>query len=94
MDNKYYPVAFLVLIGVAGFIMYSGVFTPKVNLEQYKEYCLKYEAATEGEYSEKEILGLVSKVNYLLPGDAEELENPLEKEIKLCANRLGTRLKK
>lgn len=94
MDNKYYPVAFLVLIGVAGFIMYSGVFTPKINLEQYKEYCLKYESAEQGEYAEKEILGLVSKINYLLPSDPAELQDPLEKEIKLCANRLSTRLKK
>ncbi|MDH5395091.1 MAG: hypothetical protein OEW97_02360 [Gammaproteobacteria bacterium] len=92
LDSKYYPVAFLVLIGTAGFIMYSGVFVPKINLDQYKEVCLKYQAAATGTYSDKELLSLVTKVNYLFPDKVEDLNDPLEKEIKTCANVLSKRL--
>ena len=94
LKNNYYPIAFLVLIAIAGFIMYSGVFTPKIDLEKYKEVCHKYQTAVAGTYTNNEIQGLVNKINYLFPESVADLNEPLEKEIKTCANELARRLNK
>ena len=95
MDKKHYPTAFLVVIAFALYFMYSDMFSLKnIDFAAYKEICNKYQADNTGAYSKDEILGLVNKINYLLPDKAEELTDPLEKEIKLCANRLAVKLKK
>lgn len=93
MDKKHYPTAFLVVIAVALYFMYGDMFSLKnVNFTAYKEACVKYQAAMPGTYSNDEILGLVSKINYLLPDPVVDINDPLKKEIKICANELSKRL--
>ena len=93
MDNKHYPTAFLLVIAVALYFMYGDQFSLKnVDFAAYKDTCIKYQSAKTGTYKDEEILSLISKVNYLLPGSVEEIEEPLKKEIKTCANELLKRL--
>ena len=93
MDKKYYPTAFLLVIALALYFMYGDQFSLKnVNFEAYNEACIKYQMAEKGVYTDKEMLSLVNKINYLLPGDVEEIKLPLRKEIKSCANELSKRL--
>ena len=93
MDNKHYPTAFLLVIAIALYFMYGDEFSLKnVDFEAYKEACNKYQAAKAGTYKDEEIISLISKVNYLLPGTVEEIKEPLKKEIKTCANELSKRL--
>ena len=92
MDKKYYPTAFLLVIAVALYFMYGDQFSLKnVNFAAYKEACISYQANKE-EYTEKEVQSLVNKINYLLPGSAENIDEPLKKEIKVCADELSKRL--
>ena len=94
MDNKHYPTAFLLVIAVALYFMYGDQFSLKnVDFAAYKDICTKYQHAKAGTYKDEEILSLISKVNYLLPGSVEEIEEPLKKEIKVCANELSKRLR-
>ncbi len=94
MDKKYYPTAFLLVIAVALYFMYGKQFSLKnVDFTAYKEVCLKYQSAQSGTYSNEEILSLITKINYLLPGTVEEIQDPLKKEIKSCANELSKRIK-
>lgn len=93
LDKKHYPTAFLLVIAVALYIMYGEQFSLKnVDFAAYKKVCNKYQSAKAGTYTNDEILSLVNKVNYLLPGTVEEIEEPLKKEIKTCANELSKRL--
>ena len=93
MDKKHYPTAFLLVIVLALYFMYGDQFSLKnVNFADYKEACLKYQSAQEGTYTDKEVLSLVNKINYLLPGKVEDIEMPLRKEIKACAAELSKRL--
>ena len=93
MDNKHYPTAFLLVIAIALYFMYGDEFSLKnVDFEAYKEVCIKYQTAKAGTYKDEEIISLISKVNYLLPGTVEEIKEPLKKEIKTCANELSKRL--
>ena len=93
MDNKHYPTAFLLVIAVALYFMYGDQFSLKnVDFVTYKDVCIKYQSAKAGTYKDEEILSLISKVNYLLPGSVEDIEEPLKKEIKTCANELLKRL--
>lgn len=93
MDKKHYPTAFLLVIAVALYFMYGDMFSLKnVDFAAYKEACVKYQSAKAGTYSNDEVLGLVSKINYLLPEPVEEIKDPLKKEIKTCANELSKRL--
>lgn len=93
MDKKHYPTAFLVVIAVALYFMYGDQFSlNNVDFNAYKEVCVKYQSAKAGTYKDEELLSLISKVNYLLPGTVEEIEEPLKKEIKACANELSKRL--
>ena len=94
LKKDYYPVAFLVLIGAAAYILYSGVLTPKIDLQQYKAVCIKYRSAAVGTYSDKQLQSLVVKVNYLIPEAPAEIKDQLKKEIKMCAMDLEARLKK
>lgn len=93
MDKKHYPTAFLLVIAIALYFMYGEQFSLKnVDFEAYKEVCLKYQSAKQGTFSEAEIQSLVNKVNYLLPGTVAEINEPLKKEIKNCANELSKRI--
>lgn len=93
MDKKHYPTAFLVVIAIALYFMYGDMFSLKnVNFPAYKEACSKFQSAKAGTYTDNEILSLINKINYLLPGSVEEIKEPLKKEIKLCANELLGRL--
>ena len=95
MESKHYPTAFLLVIAVALFIMYGDMFSLKnVDFSAYKEICIKYQSSSAGTYSNNEILSLVNKVNYLLPEAVEDIDDPLKKEIKICANDLAKRLSK
>lgn len=70
--------------------MYGEQFSLKnVDFEAYKEVCIKYQTAKAGTYTQDEMQSLVNKVNYLLPGGVEEIEEPLKKEIKACSNELS-----
>lgn len=93
MDKKHYPTAFLVIIAVALYFMYGDQFSLKnVDFAAYKEACVKYQSAKDGVYTRDEMLSLVTKVNYLLPGSAAEIKDPLKKEVKICADELSKRL--
>jgi len=93
VDKKHYPTAFLLVIAIALYFMYGEQFSLKnVDFEAYKEVCLKYQTAKEGTFSEVEIQSLVNKVNYLLPGTVAEINEPLKKEIKNCANELSKKI--
>lgn len=93
MDKKHYPTAFLFVIALALYFMYGDQFSLKnVDFAAYKDVCIKYQTAKSGTYKDEEILSLISKVNYILPGSVEEIEEPLKKEIKTCANELSKRL--
>ena len=95
MDTKHYPTAFLLVIAIALYFMYGEQFSlTNVNFDAYKEACVKYQSAKADTYSNDEILGLVSKVNYLLPESVDDIKDPLKKEIKACANDLSMRLSK
>lgn len=73
--------------------MYGDQFSlENVDFAAYKEACSKYQSAKKGVYTDKEMLSLVNKVSYLLPGDAEDIKDPLKNEIKICANELSKRL--
>ncbi|MCW8901912.1 MAG: hypothetical protein OQK95_14705 [Gammaproteobacteria bacterium] len=93
MGKKHYPTAFLVVIAVALYFMYGDMFSLKnINFAAYKEVCTKYQGDKIGTYSDNEIQSFVNKVNYLLPEAVTELEDPLKKEIKVCANELSRRI--
>jgi len=93
LDKKHYPTAFLVVIAIALYFMYGDQFSLKnVDFSAYQEMCTKYRLAKAGTYNQSEILGLVNKINYLLPGSVDEIKEPLKKEIKSCANELSTKL--
>ena len=93
LDKKHYPTAFLVVIAVALYFMYGDMFSLKnVDFAAYKEACVKYQSARAGTYTKDEMESLVNKVSYLLPGTVAEIQEPLKKEIKTCANELAARL--
>ena len=73
--------------------MYGDMFSLKnIDFSAYKEICSKYQSDKVGAYSEDEIRGLVNKIQYLLPGSVDEINEPLKKEVKMCAIELSKRL--
>ena len=93
MDKKHYPTAFLVVITLALYFMYGDMFSlNNVDFAAYKEVCDKYKSDRAGTYTDNEIQSLVNKVNYLLPEQAANIDDPLKKEIKVCADELSKRL--
>ncbi|MDH5371237.1 MAG: hypothetical protein OEW99_14525 [Gammaproteobacteria bacterium] len=93
MDKKHYPTAFLLVIALALYFMYGDMFSLKnVNFQAYKDACVKIQSAKAGTYSNDEMQSLVNKINYLLPGTVADIQEPLKKEIKTCANELVKRL--
>ena len=56
--------------------MYGEDFSLKnVDFAAYKEACNKYRSAKVGSYTNDEIIGLVSKINYLLPEPEENIKD-------------------
>jgi len=93
VDKKHLPTAFLLLIAAALYFMYGEQFSlSNVDFNAYKETCDKYQTARAGTYSKEQIYSLINKVNYILPGSVEEINEPLKKEIKTCANELAKHL--
>lgn len=93
MDKKHYPTAFLVVIAFALYVMYGDMFSLKnIDFAAYKDICEKYQSDKTGTYSDAEVLGLVNKINYILPDSIEQINEPLQKEIKKCAIELSQRL--
>jgi len=93
LDKKHYPTAFLLVIALALYFMYGDMFSLKnVNFQAYKDACVKIQSAKAGTYSNDEMQSLVNKINYLLPGTVADIQEPLKKEIKTCANELVKRL--
>jgi len=93
LDKKHYPTAFLLVIALALYFMYGDMFSLKnVNFQAYKDACVKIQSAKAGTYSNDEMQSLVNKINYLLPGTVADIQEPLKKEIKTCANELAKRL--
>lgn len=83
----------MLVIAVALYFMYGEQFSLKnVDFNAYKEVCEKYRSAKSGAYTYDEILSLVSKINYLLPESVAKIQDPLKKEIKICAGELSKRL--
>lgn len=83
----------MLVIAIALYFMYGDMFSLKnVDFAAYKEACVKYQSAKAGVYTNDEMLSLVNKINYLLPGTVSEIKDPLKKEIKTCANELSGRL--
>lgn len=94
-NNTFYPIALLLIIGIAFYFLYGEYLSPKnVDFGKYKEVCVTYQTAPPGTYSDAEILSLVNKVNYLLPGELGTLTVPIEQEVKACAMELAARYKK
>lgn len=73
--------------------MYGDMFSlNKIDFPAYQEVCEKYNTAKKGTYSNAEVKSLVNKVNYILPEDISAINEPLKKDLKLCANELTKKL--
>lgn len=94
MNTKYYPIAFILLIVIAFYIMYGAGFQPSVDLVKYKEVCNQYSLDKIGKFSHDDKQMLVNQINYLLPATISELNDVLEIELKTCANQLATQISK
>lgn len=94
MGNKHYPTAFLVVIAAALYFMYGEQFSlSNIDFLAYKEACIKYQSAKDiTAFSNNEVLGLVNKINYIIPEEIADLKDPLKIEIKACALELSKRL--
>ena len=92
-NNTFYPLAMLAIIAIAFYFLYSEYLSPKnVNFAKYKEVCTAYRSAAPGTYSDAEMLSLVNKINYLLPGELSTLSVPIERDVKTCALELAKQL--
>jgi len=90
MDKKHYPTAFLVVIAVALYFMYGDEFSLKnVDFNAYEKTCNEYLKDDKATVSSEQIQSLVSKINYILPGEAHEIKDPQRKRIKNCAVQLA-----
>lgn len=93
--NFYYPVALLLIILFAGYLLYTGFFEkPKVDLAAYQALCDRYRQAPAGRYTHDQMQLLVYKINYLFPAAPDKLKLPAERRLKTCAQQLAARLKK
>jgi hypothetical protein len=94
IPNVNYPIAMIVIIILAVFVMYGGFIKPQqVNLAKYQELCTQYLQAPAGAYKHDQMQLLVEKINYLFPTPAKDLSQPAERELKTCSDRLTEKLK-
>lgn len=92
--NWYYPLAMVLIILFAGYLLYTGYFEkPQVNIGAYQKLCTRYVQAPPGTYSHDQMQLLVYKINYLYPTPVEKLTVPVERKLKTCALQLAARLK-
>lgn len=92
-NNTFYPIALLLVIGIAFYFLYGEYLSPKnIDLNKYKEVCSNYQTAPPGTYSDAEMQSLVNKVRYILPAELATLTKPIEREVKACAMDLADRL--
>lgn len=92
--NWYYPVAMVLIIIFAGYVLYTAYFEkPQVDIAAYQKLCSRYLHAPVGTYTHDQMQLLVYKINYLYPGPAEKLSVSAERELKTCAQALATKLK-
>lgn len=92
--NFYYPVALLLIIVFAGYLLYTGFFEkPQVDLVAYQSLCDRYRQAPDGRYTKNQMQLLVYKINYLFPEAPDKLKVPAERALKTCALQLAARLK-
>lgn len=93
-STAYYPVAMVLIILFAGYLVYTGYFDkPHVDLAAYQKLCRQYLAAPAGHYTRDQMQLLVYKINYLFPDAADKLTVPAERDLKICAQQLTARLK-
>lgn len=93
-SNPYYPIALILIIIGAGYMLYTGYFSkPHVDVAAYQKICTQYLQAAPGRYSDDQLQLLVYKINYLFPDSADKLTVPAEHELKLCAIKLEDKLK-
>jgi len=91
--NLTHPAALLIIILVAGYLVYTGFFSkPKVDLAAYQALCNRYLQAPAGKYSKDQMQLLVYKINYLFPATADKLTQPAERQLKTCAKQLAAQL--
>lgn len=92
--NLYYPVAMIVIILFAGYLLYTGYFQkPQVDVAAYQQLCNRYLQASPGTYTHDQMQLLVYKINYLFPDSVDKLAVPAERELKNCAQTLSERIK-
>jgi len=92
-SSFYYPVALLLIILFAGYLLYTGFFEkPQVDIVAYQTLCNRYLQAPAGEFSHDQLQLLIYKINYLFPGPAEKLTLPAERQLKHCAEQLADKL--
>lgn len=93
--NYYYPVAMVLIIVFAVYLLYTGFFEkPQVDIAAYQSLCDTYRQAPAGRYSHDRMQLLVYKINYLYPASPDKLKVPAERMLKICAQKLAARLKK
>lgn len=93
LPNLYYPVALIVIILFAGYLMYGGLLKPpQVDLAKYQELCTQYVTAPAGQHTRTEMQMLVNEINYLLPAPINELTVSAERELKSCAGKLAAQV--
>lgn len=94
-NNIFYPIALLTVAAIGAYFVFGNYFSVKnVDWEKYHEVCLQYLRAEQGKYSQVEMESLVTKVEYLLPGELPTITVPIEREVKSCALELSKRLAK
>ncbi len=93
-SNPYYPLALVLIIIGAGYMLYTGYFSkPHVDLGAYQKLCTQYLQAPAGTYSNDQMQLLVYKINYLFPETVDKMTVPAERELKTCALTLAKRVK-
>jgi len=92
--NLTYPLALILIIIVAGYLLYTGAFNkPQVDLAAYQKLCTRYLQAPAGSVTHDQMQLLVYKINYLFPEPADKLTVPAQRQLKTCAQSLAERLK-
>lgn len=92
-DNLYYPAALILIILIAGYLLYASFFQPRtIDYAKYLAVCTQYRDAPAGRYTHAEMQMLVNEINYALPQAVTELSVPAERELKDCARQLADRL--
>ncbi len=88
-----YSIGFLLIIAMGFYFIYGNPFSPdKVDLTQYQQVCDQYQQAEQGKYKDAELQMLVNEINYLVPGELADINDPTSKKLKTCAQQLTERL--